>query len=81
MKIWQDDLGAAAVSAQDLKKRIKQIELFTKWGKLVPAEFADIISPYPGDEVMRKFKEERNNKARERTQRKQDSRVTKKKTQ
>eukprot|EP00536_Pseudo-nitzschia_multiseries_P012308 jgi/Psemu1/31667/gm1.31667_g len=114
MKIWQDNLGTAAVSAQDLKKRvtgvlldrnrrlqkavrdfvlldtvaptgikeIKQIEeLLTKWQKLVPAEFADIISPYPGDEVMRKFKEERNRKARERTQRKQDSRVTKKKTQ
>eukprot|EP00536_Pseudo-nitzschia_multiseries_P005895 jgi/Psemu1/13956/gm1.13956_g len=26
-------------------KEIKQIELFTKWRKLVPAEFADIISP------------------------------------
>eukprot|EP00536_Pseudo-nitzschia_multiseries_P015627 jgi/Psemu1/43265/gm1.43265_g len=104
MKIWQDQLGTAAVSAQDLKKQvtvvldrnlglrdavrdfvlldpvaptgikeIKQIELFTKWRKLVPAEFADIISPYPGDEVMRKFKEERNRKARERTQRKRDT--------
>eukprot|EP00536_Pseudo-nitzschia_multiseries_P015074 jgi/Psemu1/41184/gm1.41184_g len=66
-------------------KEIKQIELFTKWRKLVPAEFADIISPYPGDEVMRKFKEERNRKAREQTQRKRDTSsshpTTKQKTQ
>eukprot|EP00536_Pseudo-nitzschia_multiseries_P000819 jgi/Psemu1/1854/gm1.1854_g len=103
MKIWQDQLGTAAASVQDLQRRvtvdcdcrlweairdsvllnpvaptgikeIKQIEMFTKWRKLVPAEFADIISPYPGDEVMRKFKEERNRKARERTrQRKRDT--------
>eukprot|EP00536_Pseudo-nitzschia_multiseries_P014667 jgi/Psemu1/39721/gm1.39721_g len=39
---------------------IKQIELYEKWRKLVPPEFADIICPYPGDEVMRKFKDERN---------------------
>eukprot|EP00536_Pseudo-nitzschia_multiseries_P010505 jgi/Psemu1/26139/gm1.26139_g len=62
MKIWQDSLGMADVSVQDLRK---QIELYTKWWKLVvPAEFVDIICPYPGDEVMRKFKEERNRKAR-----------------
>eukprot|EP00536_Pseudo-nitzschia_multiseries_P005229 jgi/Psemu1/12010/gm1.12010_g len=41
-------------------KEIKQIELYSKWHKLVPAEFTDIICPYRGDEVMRKFKEERN---------------------
>eukprot|EP00536_Pseudo-nitzschia_multiseries_P019496 jgi/Psemu1/61028/gm1.61028_g len=92
-QIWQDCLGTADVSVQDLQKRvtvvdrdrrlreairdfvlldpvaptgikeIKQIELYTKWRKLVPAEFVDIICPYPGDEVMRKFKEERNRKA------------------
>eukprot|EP00536_Pseudo-nitzschia_multiseries_P018531 jgi/Psemu1/56090/gm1.56090_g len=64
-------------------KEIKQIELYTKWRKLVPAEFVDIICPYPGDEVMRKFKEERNHKAREQTQRKRDtsSCPTKQKTQ
>eukprot|EP00536_Pseudo-nitzschia_multiseries_P007462 jgi/Psemu1/18018/gm1.18018_g len=86
IKIWQDCLGTADVSVQDLQKRvtvvdcdrrlreavwdfvlldpvaptgikeIKQIELYTKWRKLVPAEFVDIICPYPGDEVMRKFK-------------------------
>eukprot|EP00536_Pseudo-nitzschia_multiseries_P006898 jgi/Psemu1/16408/gm1.16408_g len=62
-------------------KEIKQIELYTKWRKLVPAEFVNIICPYPGDEVMRKFKEERNRKAREQTQRQRDTRPTKKKTQ
>eukprot|EP00536_Pseudo-nitzschia_multiseries_P011867 jgi/Psemu1/30335/gm1.30335_g len=54
-------------------KEIKQIELYTKWRKLVTAEFVDIICPYPGDEVMKKFKEERNRKARERTQQKRDT--------
>eukprot|EP00536_Pseudo-nitzschia_multiseries_P016373 jgi/Psemu1/45970/gm1.45970_g len=111
IKIWQDCLGTADISVQDLQKRvtvvdcdrrlweavqdfvlldpvaptgikeIKQIELYTKWRKLVPVEFVDIICPYPGDEVLRKFKEERNRKARERTQRQRDSRPTKKKTQ
>eukprot|EP00536_Pseudo-nitzschia_multiseries_P016372 jgi/Psemu1/45944/gm1.45944_g len=94
MKIWQDQLGTAAVSVQDLQKHItvdrnhllrdakrgfmsldpvaptgikeiKQIKLYTKWRKLAPAEFVDIIYPYPGDKVMRKFKEERKCKARE----------------
>eukprot|EP00536_Pseudo-nitzschia_multiseries_P003288 jgi/Psemu1/7369/gm1.7369_g len=85
IKIWQDCLGTADVSVQDLQKRIKQIELYTKWRKLVPAEFADIVCSYPGDEeVMRKFKEERNRKARERTrQRKRGTSrpTTKQKTQ
>eukprot|EP00536_Pseudo-nitzschia_multiseries_P017271 jgi/Psemu1/50148/gm1.50148_g len=76
IKIWQDCLGRADVSVQDLQKRvtIKQIELYTKWRKLVPAEFVGIICPYPGDEVMRKFKEEKNCKARKWTQqRKRDT--------
>eukprot|EP00536_Pseudo-nitzschia_multiseries_P008472 jgi/Psemu1/20491/gm1.20491_g len=105
IKIWQDCLGTADVSVQDLQKRvtmdhdhqfqeaaqdfvlldpvaptgikeIKQIELYTKWRKLVPAEFVEIICPYPGDEVMQKFKEERNRKARKRTQQKEDTSST-----
>eukprot|EP00536_Pseudo-nitzschia_multiseries_P016131 jgi/Psemu1/44976/gm1.44976_g len=93
IKIWQDCLGTADVSVQDLQKHvtvdrdrikeIKQIEMYTKWRKLVSAEFVNIICPYPGDEVMWKFKEERNRKARERTQRKRDTNhpTTKQKTQ
>eukprot|EP00536_Pseudo-nitzschia_multiseries_P013500 jgi/Psemu1/35367/gm1.35367_g len=83
MKIWQDQLGTAAVSVQDLQRRVTVDRDRRLWeairdsmslNPLVPAEFADIISPYPGDEVMRKFKEERNRKARERTcQRKRDT--------
>eukprot|EP00536_Pseudo-nitzschia_multiseries_P010457 jgi/Psemu1/25999/gm1.25999_g len=62
-------------------KEIKKIELYEKWRKLVPAEFAGIICPYPGDEVMRKFKDERNHKARERSHLKRVPQKKKAKTQ
>eukprot|EP00536_Pseudo-nitzschia_multiseries_P011665 jgi/Psemu1/29641/gm1.29641_g len=62
-------------------KEIKQIELYEKWRKLVPAEFADIICSYPGAEVMRKFKDERNCKTRERSPLKRVPRKKKAKTQ
>eukprot|EP00536_Pseudo-nitzschia_multiseries_P000307 jgi/Psemu1/661/gm1.661_g len=59
-------------------KEMKQIELYTEWRKLVPAEFVGIICPYPGYEVIQKFKEERKRKTRKRSQRKRDSQPKKK---
>eukprot|EP00536_Pseudo-nitzschia_multiseries_P015251 jgi/Psemu1/41809/gm1.41809_g len=85
MTIWQDQLGTAAVSVQNLQKRLtvdrdcllqEAVRDFMLLNPLVvPAEFVDTICPYPGVEVMRKFKEERNRKACDWTQRKRDSKI------
>jgi hypothetical protein len=51
-------------------KPIKQVELYTKWRKFVPAEFADEICPKPHDDILKKVQEARSEKNRERNARK-----------
>ena len=41
---------------------IKQVDLYQKWGPLVPLEFCDEICPKPSDKIMKSVKEERNSK-------------------
>ncbi len=47
-------------------KAIKQVQLYTKWCKFVPAEFQDEIFPKPTDEVLASVQESRSKKNRER---------------
>eukprot|EP00536_Pseudo-nitzschia_multiseries_P018648 jgi/Psemu1/56613/gm1.56613_g len=62
MKIWQDSPGTADdVSVQDLQNRITTA-LDRDRVLREAIQFIDIICPYQGDGVMRKFKEERNRK-------------------
>ncbi len=51
-------------------KEIKQVELFTKWRKFVPAEFADKICPKPPDEILNNVQKARSEKNRERNAKK-----------
>lgn len=51
-------------------KEIKQVELYTKWRRFVPLEFADEICPKPPDEILEKVQKERSNKSKERNARK-----------
>ena len=43
---------------------IKQVELYTKWGPLLPKWAAEITCPRPSDEVIKGVKENRNKKNR-----------------
>jgi hypothetical protein len=45
---------------------IKQVELYSKWRKFVPAEFADDICPKPSDEVLARVAQTKGDKSRER---------------
>ena len=47
-------------------KEIKQVELYTKWRKFVPAEFVDEICPKPPDEILENFQKARSDKNKER---------------
>ena len=38
---------------------IKQVDLYEKWGPLVPAQFRDEICPKPSDKIIKSVKEER----------------------
>ena len=51
-------------------KEIKQVELYTKWRKFVPAEYADEICPKPPDEILERVQKERSEKSKERNARK-----------
>jgi hypothetical protein len=53
-------------------KPIKQVELYTKWRKFVPAEFVDEICPKPHDDILKKVQEARSEKNRERNAKKLD---------
>ena len=35
---------------------VKQAHLYTKWRKLVPVEFKDLMCPHPGEDVLKKQK-------------------------
>ena len=43
---------------------IKQVELFTKYRRLIPLAFQDITCPDPGEDIMARIKSTRNAKAR-----------------
>jgi hypothetical protein len=58
-------------------KPIKQVELYKKWRPFVPHQFREEICPRPSDEVIASVKNDRNNKARERTAKKRASRARK----
>jgi hypothetical protein len=51
-------------------KPIKQVELYMKWRKFVPAKFADEICPKPHDDILKKVQEARSEKIGRGTQRK-----------
>ena len=40
-------------------REIKQVDLYEKWGPLVPAQFRDEIFPKPSDKIIKSVKEER----------------------
>ena len=61
------------INAKKLKKEkrpglreIKQVDLYEKWGPLVPAQFRDEICPKPSDKIIKSVKQER--KAKRNTQ-------------
>ena len=39
-------------------REIKQVDLYEKWGPLVPLEFRDEICPKPSDKIINSVKEE-----------------------
>ena len=43
---------------------IKQVELYTKWRKLIPDQFQDDVCPKPTDEVLNKVKKDKADKAK-----------------
>ena len=49
---------------------IKQVELYNKFRPLLPKEYQDMTCPHPGDAILNKIKNERNEKARYRASRK-----------
>jgi hypothetical protein len=46
------------------------VELYTKWRKFVPTEFADEICPKPPDEVLENVQKARSDKNKERASKK-----------
>ena len=43
-------------------RNIKQVDLYEKWGPLVPAQFRDEICPKPSDKIIKSVKKERKEK-------------------
>ena len=41
---------------------IKQVDLYEKWGPLVPLEFWDEICPKPSDKIMKSVQDKRKSK-------------------
>jgi len=46
---------------------IKQVELYTKWRSLLKPENKDITCPKPPEEVLKRVRQAKNQKARKRT--------------
>ena len=58
--------GARNINGKKLKNKkrpglrdIKQVDLYEKWGPLVPAQFRDEFFPNPSDNIIKSIKEER----------------------
>ena len=45
-------------------KEIKKVELYTKWRKLIPAPYQDVICPKPADEIINKVKKDKAKQAK-----------------
>ena len=43
---------------------IKQVELYTKWRKLIPDQYQDIICPKPDDHIIIKVKRDKAKRAK-----------------
>ena len=82
IQFWNDKVVSREEREQQLKqlplqsvptpgmKPIKQVELYMKWRKFVPAKFADEICPKPHDDILKKVQEARSEKIGRGTQRK-----------
>ena len=44
-------------------KDMKKADLYTKWRPLLPKEYRDITCPHPGDDVLKKVRDQRNEAA------------------
>ena len=58
-------------------KPIKQVELYKKWGPVVPEEFRDDICPKPSDRIINQVKSERAQKLKDKQSTKKKSPKTK----
>ena len=47
---------------------IKQVELYTKWKKLVPDQYQDQICPKPDDSILNKVKRDKAKNAKDKLQ-------------
>ena len=45
-------------------REIKQVELFTKWRKLIPEIYQDETCPKPTEEIMKRIKKNKADKAK-----------------
>ena len=43
-------------------RNIKHVDLYHKWGPLIPEEFRDDICPKPSDKIIKSVKDERKEK-------------------
>lgn len=65
-KEWKDQLKEALPSIDKAPgiADIKQVELYTKWRKLIPDQYQDIICPKPDDNVIIKVKRDKAKRAK-----------------
>ena len=61
---WRNTLkfGSPELEIKKGLSEIKQVELYTKWRKLIPDEFKDEMCPKPEYNVISKVKQQRNDK-------------------
>ena len=65
-KEWKDQLKEALPSIDKAPgiADIKQVELYTKWRKLIPDQYQDIICPKPDDHIIIKVKRDKAKRAK-----------------
>ena len=68
--IWNEQLKEAFPNLEKAQgiPDIKQVELYTKWRKLVPDQYQDQICPKPDDSILNKVKKDKAKKAKDKLQ-------------
>ena len=64
--IWKETLTTNYPPLEDAPgiKEIKQVELYTKWRKLIPEQFQNIICPKPADDIIKRVKKNKADRAK-----------------
>ena len=64
--IWKETLTTNYPPLEEAPgiKEIKQVELYTKWRKLIPEQFQNIICPKPANDIINRVKKNKADRAK-----------------